>query len=541
MNLKKLLPIFGIIILLFIIASLDLKQIYNAFSNISPLYLFIAFFAIIPVVILSNIQWQILLKKQKIKVSFLYSLKNIFIGYFYGFISPGGLGAYTRVLYLQQKSKAPLAKCASNIIIFNTIDFLSLLLIGAIGAILFSSIYPNLLLTITITIIIIIFLLILLFLKKEKSKIILQKLIQTRIFTPFKEKLTKSLDSFYEDIPRIKDVLLPFFISLFGWIIKFAEFYLISRLFSINVPFVYFILMIAIANIIASIPISIYGLGTRDAALITMFSIFNVLPEKVISLTLLWFVIIWLTPSVIGAFVTFFETKNHQKFLINEKTVESFSKYMKKHPELYKHLANIVKSNINKETDKPVIVDLGIGPGWLSLETSKLITNAKIIGIDPSELMLKKTKINVKKDTLEIIKATSENIPLKNNSVDIIVSRFSLTYWKKPIESFSEIQRVLKPNGKIVLEALNLDFPKTKLFLIKINMFFKSAGIDVIRYHSEAYKTAYKIQHIEQLLKQKDFKITYKDTKEKAWKYIIVAEKQSKKSLKSLNQKQLKN
>ena len=95
MDYKKLLPIIGIIILIFIVATLDLNKIYNVFSLINPIYSFICFFAILPIVMMVNIQWQILLKKQKIKVSFLYSLKNIFIGYFYGFISPGGIGAYT--------------------------------------------------------------------------------------------------------------------------------------------------------------------------------------------------------------------------------------------------------------------------------------------------------------------------------------------------------------------------------------------------------------------------------------------------------------
>jgi ubiquinone/menaquinone biosynthesis C-methylase UbiE len=372
--------------------------------------------------------------------------------------------------------------------------------------------------------IIVVFLL-LFFLKKEKSKIVFTKLIQIKIFNAVKDKLTESFDSFYEDIPRLKDVLLPFCISIFGWIIKFTELFLISRLFSIDVPFVYFILIIAIANIVASIPISIYGLGTREAALITMFSIFNVLPEKILSLTLFWFVIIWLTPSSIGAFVTFFETKNFNTSSINEKTVERFSNYMKRYPEFYRNLAGIVKSNIPKNVDKQVIVDLGMGPGLLSLEMSKQISNATIIGIDSSEIMLKMTKINVTKDGFQTIHGASENIPLKSNSVDIIVSRFSLAYWKKPIESFSEIHRVLKPGGKFILEALNQDFSKLRLFLIKIHMFFKSAGVDVIRYHSEAFKIAYKIQHIEQLLNKKGFKITNKEADEKDWKFIVVAKK----------------
>ena len=311
MQLKKLLPVIGIIVLIIILTTLDFGKILSIFSSINPWHSFLSFFAIVPLLILANIEWQILLKKQKIHVGFLYSLKNFFIGYFYGFITPGAFGAYTRALYLEEESKVPLPKCISNIIIYNTIEYLSLLLPGAIGAIFLSSIYPYLFYTI-IVIMVVVIALFLFFFKKERSKILFTKMVKSRIFAAVKDRLEGSIDSFYEDLPRFKDVLLPFGISLFGWIIKYIEFYLIAQLFSITVPFVYFLLIMAVADVIASIPISIYGLGTREAALIPLFSMFStstITNEQIVSLSLFWFVIIWLSPSVIGAVITAVETR----------------------------------------------------------------------------------------------------------------------------------------------------------------------------------------------------------------------------------------
>jgi len=524
MDYKKLLPIIGVIILIFIIFTLDLNKIYEVFSLIDPIYSFICFFAIIPIVLMTNIQWQILLKKQKIKVSFLYSLKNIFIGYFYGFISPGGLGAYTRALYLEQESKCPLPKCLSNIIIFNTTNYITLLFLGAIGAVILSSIFPYLFVFIIILIIIVVSLLLFL-LKKEKSKIVFTKIIKIRIFAAVKDRLINSLDSFYEDIPRFKDVIIPFIICIIGWFVSTAELYYISKLFNIDTPFFYFIFIIIVADVIASVPISIYGLGTREAALITIFSFFNVVPENILSLSLFWFVIIWLTPSIIGAFITYIETKKLNKFSLNEKTAERYSEYMKKFPELYSYLINIVKKNITKNVEKPVIIDLGTGPGLLYLEINKQIPKAKVIGIDPSDKMLMVANKNIKNNNFKIIRGIAEKIPLKNDSVDIVVCRFSITYWEKPETGFNEIFRVLKPGGKIILEVLNKDFPKWKLFIIKIRMFINKAGNEVIRYHSDSYKNAYTVNQVESFLRNANFKITYKQWKKKDWKFIIVGEK----------------
>jgi uncharacterized protein (TIRG00374 family) len=313
MNIKNIMSAVGIIILIYLLSIVDIPAIIEIFSGISPLYAFICLFSVIPIIISTNIQWQILLKKQKIHVSFLYSLKNIFIGYFYGFITPGGFGAYIKALYLKHESGQPLPKCVSNIITFNTLDFLSLLVIGLIGSFFLSSSYPNIFLII-IFVSIIVASLFIFFLRKKKSKIVFSKFVQSNIFSTIKNRLEDPIDTFYENLPSFRDISLPFFLSIFGWIIRFSELYLISKLFDIKVPYISFIFIIAVANIVASLPISIYGLGTREATLISLFSIFAVTSEKIISLSLFWFAVIWLLPSVIGAIITAFESKKLSDF-----------------------------------------------------------------------------------------------------------------------------------------------------------------------------------------------------------------------------------
>ncbi len=524
MKLKKLLPVIGIVIFLAILYTIDFQKIIDIFSRLNPLYSFLSFFIIIPLMFLANIEWQLLLKKQKINVSFWYSIKNFFIGYFYGFVTPGAIGAYTRSIYLSEESGAPLPKCVSNIIIFNTMEFIAMLLVGAVGAILLSSIFPYLFYIIIVLIIIVISLF-LFFFKDKRSKVLFTKIVRSRIFATFKDKIEGSIESFHEDLPKFKDVLLPFGISIFGWFIKYTMVFFIAKLFFIEIPFIYFIMIMAVSDVIASTPISIYGIGTREVSLITMFKIWNIEIENIVSFSLFLFVILWLSPSMVGAVVTFFETKKSNKFVLNEKNIKSFENYMKKFPELYRYLGDIVKKNIKKSVKKPHIIEIGIGPGLLSRELSKMIPNAKISGVDPSEKMLKRASKNVKNEDFTAIRGSSEKIPVKDNSIDIVVSRFSLTYWKNPIDSFNEIHRVLKSEGKIVFEVLNKEFPGWKLFLIKIKMFFSSASSEIIRYHTEAYKTAYTIDSVKSILKKTGFEVVSLEGAKKDWRFIVVAKK----------------
>jgi len=199
---------------------------------------------------------------------------------------------------------------------------------------------------------------------------------------------------------------------------------------------------------------------------------------------------------------------------------------MKKFNDLYEYLASLVQRH--SSSSHPFILDLGAGPGLLSVEIFRKIPQATIIGIDPLIKMLQLANGNVKNadfQTFEPVVGVSENIPLKNNTVDMIASRFSLPYWTQPNKSFQEMMRVLKPGGKVILEALNRDFPTWKLSLIKIRMLFNRAGRDVTRYHIDAYHLAHTQDEVEMFFKKSGFDILEKEGKKNEWKFIIVAEK----------------
>jgi len=214
--------------------------------------------------------------------------------------------------------------------------------------------------------------------------------------------------------------------------------------------------------------------------------------------------------------------------LIDEKTSEKFAKYMKKYNVLYRNLARIAQENLLYSLRNPLIVDIGIGPGLLSIEINKLIPNANIIGIDPSIEMLKLAKrkvvgTNFKK--IETILTKAESIPLKNNLADLVISRFSFIYWDNPSDGLTEIYRILNPGGRMILELINRDYPRWKLFLTEIHMFINLAGKEIIKYHIDSYKKAYTINQIEKLISNSGFNIIYKEGIKSKWKHLIVAEK----------------
>ncbi len=56
---------------------------------------------------------------------------------------------------------------------------------------------------------------------------------------------------------------------------------------------------------------------------------------------------------------------------------------------VYAALARRSTAGLNFDEDNPVVLDLGSGPGFLMVEIKRLFPQARVIGVDPSEPMLK--------------------------------------------------------------------------------------------------------------------------------------------------------
>ena len=97
------------------------------------------------------------------------------------------------------------------------------------------------------------------------------------------------------------------------------------------------------------------------------------------------------------------------------------------------------------------ILEVGIGTGKNIDYYNK---NAEVIGIDFSEKMLEKAKerlINSNKKNITLKQMDAENLKFKDNSFDYVVTTFVFCSIPNPVKALTEINRVLKPNGKLIM------------------------------------------------------------------------------------------
>jgi len=97
------------------------------------------------------------------------------------------------------------------------------------------------------------------------------------------------------------------------------------------------------------------------------------------------------------------------------------------------------------------VLEIGIGPG-INIQFYDPTKVTKIIGVDPSAELNKIAQKNADKVNIPIdfLITTAEEIPLPDNSIDTVISTYTLCSIPNPSLSLKEIFRVLKPEGKFL-------------------------------------------------------------------------------------------
>ena len=113
-----------------------------------------------------------------------------------------------------------------------------------------------------------------------------------------------------------------------------------------------------------------------------------------------------------------------------------------------------------------VVIDLGSGAGNdCFIARSEVGESGQVIGLDFSPEMVAKARANNTKrgyTNVEFIEADIENMPLEDNSADVVVSNCVLNLLPQKNKIFKEVYRVLKPGGHFCVSdvVLNGVFPK---------------------------------------------------------------------------------
>ena len=160
------------------------------------------------------------------------------------------------------------------------------------------------------------------------------------------------------------------------------------------------------------------------------------------------------------------------------------------------------------------ILDVACGTGELAKLLLEKNPQQQITGVDISESML---KIACKKleaySNVSLLRASVTSLPFDNDSFDLIICANAFHYFENPELALTEMKRVLKPQGEIII----LDWCRDYWVLKLLN--------PVFRFIYTAYQLCYTKAELEGLLKATGFDVE-KDSKVRfgsVWELIAVS------------------
>lgn len=142
------------------------------------------------------------------------------------------------------------------------------------------------------------------------------------------------------------------------------------------------------------------------------------------------------------------------------------------------------------------VLDLGSGTGYANKWLSDVSDNP-LLSLDLAEGMVRFSK--AQGDLGRFVVGDAESLPLRTASIDLIWSSLALQWSEFPAQLFSELERVLKPGGRLLISTLG----RSTLFELRaawaaadqhehVNSFFEisewlgfSSGLELIRHESE--------------------------------------------------------
>lgn len=159
-----------------------------------------------------------------------------------------------------------------------------------------------------------------------------------------------------------------------------------------------------------------------------------------------------------------------------------------------------------------LILDIGAGTGKYEILYSKLMKKKGfVIALDFSDEMINQMKKNIKKHGLQdfvlVVKGDAEHLPFKEEIFDEVLTLNTLQYIPNDKRFLREINRVLKPKGNAVIDAISLTELRLghnlAFFWDKVRMLFGKKPLGV-------YKQMYTTQGIKKKIQEAGLKVKRK-------------------------------
>ena len=277
----------GLIILAVILYYVDLNEVCQQLKNSTPIYIVAAILLILPQVSLRAHRWQKMLVVEDIRCTFRRALSFYFAGIYIGLMTPGRLGEVAKAYFLKKCGLASFSQTLPSIIADRCFDLYFLSLLAATSLYFIGIGITSPIVGVLITLIIGGAPLLLICIWRSGR---FSDWIGDVVFKRWGQKWGASYKSFSRTTDRLLSARMTYMMALTiaSYGIYFLQTWLIGRSVGLELNYATISKVVSIAILIGYAPITIAGLGTREAVLIYLFDKFGVSVASALSFAIIY-------------------------------------------------------------------------------------------------------------------------------------------------------------------------------------------------------------------------------------------------------------
>ena len=307
----------GLLLFAGVLLSIDFHKLITVLKDAHWLWCVAALLLQVPVIFIKSYRWKLFLNRQDVEASVTDLFVMYLVSVFYGTATPGRAGEFWKSIALKKRHNIPLATSLPSTILDRVMDFYFYLICGLSfafvlgifpgGRLLF---YPVLAVAIVCPFI---------FMKTEFVRKLSSWIFLNRVSRKLSIDNEASAQRFETScLALVSPVLIPAgLITLCSGFILFFQFWIFMLTVNIQTSFWMAVMVASLLKFLSNVPITVLGIGTRDVALVFLFHLTGLPPEKAVGLSMIVLLVNQIGICLLGLAASFFidleKTENEQK------------------------------------------------------------------------------------------------------------------------------------------------------------------------------------------------------------------------------------
>jgi len=296
----KYVKILGFPILGFILWRTDLDALGRVLETCRPEYIAASLCVTAIAIIVKALRWNLMLRDQGYSYPWLNAIIVYFSGIFIGIATPGRLGELSRVLYVKRDIKISAGMCLSSVVLDRLLDLYLLMLVGFAACFRFdiagkaSPLFLALLGILAIAP--------LLLLSPRISRFFIHRMLGRAARKKFVKVLSDGVDDFFSGVEKLLSwrLVLSVLLTLVAYVFFFYAGLLLVRSLGIPIDFMNTTLILGLANLLSLVPVTVAGVGTRDAVFIFTFASLALTEAQALGFSALVLAVFYLGSGLLG-------------------------------------------------------------------------------------------------------------------------------------------------------------------------------------------------------------------------------------------------